>query len=261
MFRTDVYAKLNEFVKGRWFSIFIANFVLGIIVSLITSMFSFGAMQGGIQNLLYAAYTGNAALIFDSISRLATGNLIVSLLSSIVNNTLMAGLIIAIHKAYRSEGSISIGSMFEEIKENGAKLLTTVLAISVIMTLINMVPVIGVLVSIYVGYSLSFTYLLIGDSSSEDAMSAMKDSFALTNGHKWNLFAMEWHYAIRILAGLIPVFLGIFFVEPAPAIAALLMVVGVIAIVVMAIKYVPYVLCIDAIYYEELRLKETEYEV
>jgi len=266
MFRKDLYAKIKDFVNGRSAGIIFALILITFISTIVVFIPMVIVLFKGVADYQFAQAFGDYSSFNGILIRTYSIMAIVTIITSMLISVLSASLSTSIFKAYKNDEYVGIVTMFSEFKENGVKFLTASLAIFVVNLVampIMIIPIVGQVVLFYVVYSMSFVFMLIADGRSDGAFSAVKDSFNLSKGHRWNLFVMDINYGLRafgVYFATIIVGIGFFSQSSTEIIGALIVIAGMIATIVIAIKYIPHTLSIRPVYYEELCKREEDLE-
>jgi Protein of unknown function (DUF975). len=256
MDRKAIYEKTAEFLKGRWLSITLISLGIGVIVYAINVIVGFVLGGSGANQLSYEISNGNISAALNIASKISSGNIFTSFFISLLDAVLSTGLSIAVLNAYRNQGNVVFNDVVVIIKEHFEKIIIAILAITAITTLIGLIPFVGTILASILNYCFAFAYFLINDKKSSDAISAIKDSYESTTGHKLNMFMIDWYYILRILIGFGIIIIAVFFANASPALAILLMFVGAIVSLVLLFKYLPYLVVARVIYYETVQESE-----
>jgi len=256
MDRKEIYEKTAEFLTGRWLSITFISLGIGVIVYVITIIIGFALGGNGANQLSYEISHGNMSAALNIASSIASGNIFTNFFISLLDAILSTGLSIAVLNAYRNQEKVVFNDVVNIIKEHFEKLIIAILAITAITTLIRMIPFVGMILATILNYCFAFTYFLINDKKSSDAISAIKDSYECTTGHKLNMFMVEWYYFLRILIGFGIMIIALFFGNASPTFAIMFFFAGAITTFVLLFKYLPYLVASRVIYYETVCEKE-----
>lgn len=258
MDRKNIYSKTNDFIKGRWWSIVIVHIISAIISAVIIGIFMQVFVGKIFVPLMYAIEAEDAyamlAMIGQIISYLSIGILV----STVLTGLLKAGLSMEVLDAYNTGKDIKTGNVINKIKDNFASIIIIVVITAGVNYLVAKIPFISSFSSIITtvfGLAVSFSFYLLHDKKVEDGISAITESFNATSGYKFDLFLIGLYYYFRPFIGLLIIFVGLFFIEAIPALAAVLFSAGFIVMIVLAIKYIPYVTVAEAIYYSEIEGK------
>ena len=250
--RDEIYAKTKEFLAERFWSIMIICLLIAVIEYGIDSIGGNGIV-GKIGNILDELSKGNYIEVETLINANANSNIIVVYLRVLVVTILNVGLSISILGAYRKNEKVSISEGINAIKENFSKFIVAIIIITVSTTLISYIPPIGGVLAWIVEYSLAFSYFLIKDGKSPDALSSIKDSYEQTTGHKLNFFLIDLHYFLRVLICISVVIIGSIIATPdMPSSGVVVMLLGIGTFFVLFIRYMIYSQTAMVIYYETL---------
>lgn len=255
MDRKSIYSKTDDFIKGRWWSIVVVHIISAIIGAVIVGIFMQIFVGKIFVPLIYAIESEDAyamlAMIGQIISYLSIGILV----STILTGLLKAGLSMEVLEAYNTGIDIKTGNVINKIKDNFTAILIVVVITAAVNYLIAKIPFVSSFSSIITtvfGLAISFSFFLLQDKKAEDGISAITESFNATSGHKFDLFMIGLYYYFRPFIGLLIMFVGLFFIEAIPTLAIILFLAGLIVMIVLGIKYIPYATVAEAIYYSEI---------
>lgn len=260
MDRRQIYAKTEEFVKGRWLSFMSVSIIAGIITSIITFVI-FTFVIGPNIVLLELLPTMNLEETMSSLIVIFSSLSISATLSSIFSVIVKAGLEMSSLDAYVNGGKITLGSTFSKIKNNFVPIIVAgmiMLVINFVLSIFDFLSAFSLIIIPIISYMMIFTFFTLEDNVADNGVDAIKESYRRSNGHKFDLFIVQMNYSLKPLWGLLVAILGAFFVSVLPTLAALLMLTGFIVSVVLALKYRPYITMSLAVYYRELKVMNRE---
>ncbi len=256
MDRKQVYTKTDEFLKGRWGSIIIVHLITFAITAAISMIVMTLFIGNIIEPLMYSLQYGDDYLALAAITSAISSIFLVVSITGIVGGFIKAGLNMQVYKSYRYGEKINFSLVISNISENFGSIFVIVALVGVIQFGVSSIPflrsmagIINTIITLAVSFSL---YILV-DNKVEGGVEALTESYAATNGHKFNLWVIGIYYVLRPFIGFLFMFVGLFFIDSIPALAGLLMFVGLIVMAVLAIKYIPYRTAAEAIYYAELQ--------
>ena len=267
VYRGGIYDKTKEFLNGRLMNILVFSLLICLVNFAIITIGSSSAI-GILGEFIRLLMRGNLIGVLEFGSEIGDLNIITRFCRILIVTALNAGLSISILGSYRSSEKVQFKGIIEAFKENLKELLVAIFIISTIVMLVSFVPFVGWLLAIIVEYGLAFYSLLIKDKKTKSALSAVIDSYKLTRGHKRKLFLLDMHYLFRVsigfviyIAGFIISFRTDFFERSGPGnhvSATIVVLFGVVTLIVLAIRYLPYMVTAKVIYYEVLQEKKNE---
>lgn len=258
MDREIVYEKTGDYVRGRWMNIVLIlagiwgiNFVIGLILggSSTASM-----MTDFANSVQHGGSDGEIGFnLVNSFIQGARRDWLRGILQAAVSSMLTAGFTMALLDSFRKNETVSFESVFENIQKHAIEIIVAALIIGVVETVVGFVPIIGAIASAVLSYMFAFVFFIIKEHKQEDVVSSIKASIEMTKGHKMNLFMIDLYYLFRPLLALILIPVGGFLVaRDQLALGFLIMFAGLIATVVLAIRYIPYTHVAHAVYYAEV---------
>lgn len=262
--RERIYQRTKAYLKdGRWGGIIIAFIVNALIIIVLEGILIGGTVSNVINLSEYIGLNnGELQLSFPRLTTIGLGFAgslsIQALIINVISAILSGGLALELLRAIRLQDRVDIKGMFEIIKDNIMMLSLVSVVIGIVTTLLYIIPIIGWVISVVVHYIWFYSIFLIFDYPDEAVGFYLRESNNKTKGHKMNLFLIELYYYLKPFIGLLFVLLGFIIGtvlgEENPAalpVAALCFFGGIIAIIVLGIKYMPYALTAGAIYYND----------
>ncbi len=198
LFNKEFYSKVKATVKGNWWKIFLVIVIINAIGGIINSIgidysknfyniiYYFEAIQYGymdpedildiIRNRQF-----NAWILFSN------------LMYIVVSKVLFLGLSVNILGLVRNNVFETIG-IIDTFRTKTIKLLAIGTIYALLIFVLSRIPIVGFIVTTVVTYGMCYLPYLIELNPDLDYIEYFKDSWNLTNGHKWRLFLIDFHY-------------------------------------------------------------------
>ncbi|MDO5028391.1 MAG: hypothetical protein Q4E36_03900 [Bacillota bacterium] len=234
---------------SKTMQIFIANLGTILIVYLILSAVELiAAFSLDLSSSLTATDPIN---ILDKTDSIGTGTkFFTSLIQGVLVQFILGTNQIAILKLLRGK-EYSIDSIIEIAKENYRDLGLVSLLITIITSLIALIPLLGGFLTLVAKLAFSFAFFLIYDYKADNPQNYLKASANLTNGHKVKLFVLE------IIYSALPIIIGVVSLIAALIAQNLALGAGMILVFILLLSLTSILLSIShSVYYDELMEEE-----
>lgn len=245
MDRKRIYEDVKDILYKNWGGFVLAFLIIGVIGGILNSILD--GIFPTYDNLNYLNnFTESSYFAVEQ----PTSNMIIkSFISSIITSALGGALSIAILKYLRNPHTVynrkfSIDKLFEQISLYPKELFIVALVLSVINTLLGMVPIVGFLLTIIASLVFAFVYFAIVDVNSNNLGDIFRLSVEKTNGRKLDIVLMFLKYylvPIIVMLGciilvMVPVFRS--FNEPTGGSIGLSILVAFLGIIASAILFI-----------------------
>lgn len=245
MDRKRIYEDVKDILYKNWGGFVLAFLIIGVIGGILNSILD--GIFPTYDNLNYLNnFTESSYFAVEQ----PTSNMIIkSFISSIITSALGGALSIAILKYLRNPHTVynrkfSIDKLFEQISLYPKELFIVALVLSVIITLLGMVPIVGFLLIIIASLVFAFVYFAIVDVNSNNLGDIFRLSVEKTNGRKLDIVLMFLKYylvPIIVMLGciilvMVPVFRS--FNEPTGGSIGLSILVAFLGIIASAILFI-----------------------
>lgn len=245
MDRQVIYAKTRDFMKrhGKNIIIYLVLYLIleGIIGAILGNR-TISQIRIDMNQDFFDPNLGSAQFVQVTNQQ----HPILALLTNTINSFMLAGLLFSILEAYRTDKSVTMNTIINNLKENILNVLLLCLATAVVNYALGFIPLIGAILGTVFQYATIFALFIMKDNQNLNFIDSIQESFELTNGHKWNLFLIQLRYIVRVL---LYILLGIILVMFFGVLGVILMV---IVMVITIIRFMPLILSSTAIYYDLL---------
>lgn len=250
MDRNRVYERTRNYVQGRWVSIVVILLIINLIDSLLGSI-----LKGGTAfNLLtFKAIMDdpNPLASFLALTQVGARGFLTGVLKTFIALVMNGAFAITLLKSVMADVDIIPSEIVDNAREYMVPLAVSGFLTSILLTIIGIIPILGFIVSIVVGYALGFRVFLIGDGTTDNGVDSITQSFSATNGYKMQLFMLD----VKYLGAPIAVFLGSLFIMlifwSVPSLGVIFMLLGGLAAVLLLFYFGPYLLVAQIFVYLE----------
>ena len=251
MNRKNIYNKSLEFSRGRWLNIVIITMVIGFIVWALQSLFGAGNI---FTTLATFQNFEDPQEILNAVASITRKGMVIGVITGIFSTFANAGLDSEIMLSYKEDRMIRVSGITDILKNNLVVFIVGAVSLSAINFLLGFVPIFSFIIVSVVGYMTCFYGYIIAEGKATDGIDALKQSYYMTRGHKLNLFLMDLYYMFRPLIGALVMLAGLLIggLANSPTIAVLFVIAGALILLVLLIKYLPFIRIARAIYYSEI---------
>ena len=263
MDRQSVYREISEYMSFKnWRSITFVIIMSALILNILEAVIV-GTNQTNVLliNQFVVFDQGGFSINFDiknifsalMVSKINIKHLIYNIVSALFS----AGISYEILRSFKSQENVKLTGVFNAIKDNFVPLASVTLVTGITFYLLELIPLIGWILSLVVGYMLAYSIFLIQDYPQENLVFYLKTSNDMMVNHKFNLFMAEMKYIIKPLIALVVSFLIIIilclmnFDQTLNAGLFLFFVFSsLLVVLIITMIYTPYIMVVGPIYYQ-----------
>lgn len=251
-----IFGQTKEYLKGKLVSLILITIVIGGLSLLIDMLLNASAYSTTVSVFTQQVQRGSqmrAAEIVDVITEGTSKFNIMKFISLTITSILSSGLSLELLQSVRLDQKVKISGVFQKVRDNFTTILVVSTAVSAITWLLDLIPIVGPILSIIATYALSFSVYLIIDTKDKRFDYFIKESYDLTNGNKFELFLINLYYSLVPLIALPVIFVGYLIIfTKLYVVGYALVIIGIIMLSVLGIKYIPYMMVARAKAYDTL---------
>ncbi len=250
MNRQRVYDRTNNYLTGRWTSIIVIILLISFAESLLGSVLGAGSA--------FDIFKLGTALKSDSpissiIALTGTGSrrFFVGLIKSFVSLLLSGSFAVTLFKVVEKNEDITVSDIVDNAQRYLMPLVVSGFITSIILSFVGLIPILGTIISIVIGYALGFRLFLIADETTDNGWESITKSFYETSGYKMDLFMLDVKYLGLPLGIFIAGVIISFIFISVPSLMVVILFTSGIAATILLFYFVPYLYVAQVITYLE----------